>query len=250
MEKRQGNGRLTRTISLASPRRWKLLSKSSSEFISDLCDSHPLLVWAGIWTTVLLVGAIAVGGLVSPSISGGHKTSGAAFGSSTNAEIEPVGEKNQSAFWIFGAITLSCTAGSILVSKRLHHTQDRFQPPAPFQTGNSGSLRRIRPTAQAKRRKVQPETRTGRRSARTPKRLKPFTEADFLPPILPQSARIAAATPKTLPPAPPRSLPQHSPHVKTVTVIPAEASHPLDWQEESLADTMDIRKRRSLSSWL
>jgi hypothetical protein len=38
--------------------------------------------------------------------------------------------------------------------------------------------------------------------------------------------------------------------VKTVTVIPAEASHPLDWQEESLADTMDIRKRRSLSSWL
>jgi hypothetical protein len=35
-----------------------------------------------------------------------------------------------------------------------------------------------------------------------------------------------------------------------VTVVPAEQSHPLDWDENSLVNAMDLRKRRPLSSWL
>lgn len=35
-----------------------------------------------------------------------------------------------------------------------------------------------------------------------------------------------------------------------VTVIPSEQDHPLDWQEPSVADHLDLRQRRPLSYWL
>jgi hypothetical protein len=34
----------------------------------------------------------------------------------------------------------------------------------------------------------------------------------------------------------------------TVTVVPSEEAHPLDWSDASLADRMDIRKQKSISS--
>ncbi len=35
-----------------------------------------------------------------------------------------------------------------------------------------------------------------------------------------------------------------------VTVVPREEAHPLDWQATNLLDAVDLRKRRSLASWL
>lgn len=35
-----------------------------------------------------------------------------------------------------------------------------------------------------------------------------------------------------------------------VAIVPATESHPLDWDEPSLADNLDIRQRRPLSYWL
>lgn len=35
-----------------------------------------------------------------------------------------------------------------------------------------------------------------------------------------------------------------------VTIVPPEHSHPLDWNEPSLADSLDLRQRRPLSYWL
>ena len=35
-----------------------------------------------------------------------------------------------------------------------------------------------------------------------------------------------------------------------VTVVPQDAQHPLDWPEDSLVNTADVRRRRSLSSFL
>jgi uncharacterized membrane protein YdfJ with MMPL/SSD domain len=35
-----------------------------------------------------------------------------------------------------------------------------------------------------------------------------------------------------------------------VTVVPTEQNHPLDWDEPSLADSLDLRQRRPLSHWL
>jgi hypothetical protein len=35
-----------------------------------------------------------------------------------------------------------------------------------------------------------------------------------------------------------------------VTVLPPETNHSLDWDESSLVNALDLRKQRSLSSWL
>jgi hypothetical protein len=52
----------------------------------------------------------------------------------------------------------------------------------------------------------------------------------------------------------PRSQPEASsnapPLVKSVTVVPKQQNHPLDWDEPSLADSLDMRQRRPLSHWL
>jgi hypothetical protein len=37
---------------------------------------------------------------------------------------------------------------------------------------------------------------------------------------------------------------------RPVTVIPKQQNHPLDWDEPSLADSLDLRQRRPLSHWL
>jgi hypothetical protein len=36
----------------------------------------------------------------------------------------------------------------------------------------------------------------------------------------------------------------------SVTIVPEDQSHPLDWDEPSLADSLDLRQRRPLSYWL
>lgn len=58
------------------------------------------------------------------------------------------------------------------------------------------------------------------------------------PPIAPQP--LAAAQPPTPPPD------SATPH--PTEVLPQDETHPLDWTEDSLAHTLDLRQRRSLSS--
>jgi uncharacterized membrane protein YdfJ with MMPL/SSD domain len=41
-----------------------------------------------------------------------------------------------------------------------------------------------------------------------------------------------------------------APADSAVTVVPTEQNHPLDWDEPSLADSLDLRQRRPLSHWL
>jgi hypothetical protein len=40
------------------------------------------------------------------------------------------------------------------------------------------------------------------------------------------------------------------PSITSVTVVPKQQDHPLDWDEPSLADSLDMRQRRPLSHWL
>ncbi len=68
------------------------------------------------------------------------------------------------------------------------------------------------------------------------------------------------STPRTQPvsrPARPAAARSHQPAPLSqpsaqpdVTVLPADAVHPLDWPDDGLAQTFDIRKQVSLSAWL
>ncbi|WP_421654680.1 hypothetical protein [Leptothermofonsia sp. ETS-13] len=240
--------------------------KLNMEYVYQLVESHPLLFWGGTWVAVLLVAAIAMGGLLSPGLPA-RRTSSASFGSSPGSEeIQTAGRQGRSVpFWLFGAIAITCTAGSILVSKRLaqverpHHRLSRPKRPVQY----SSKVRRPGPSNR-------PRAPQGRR-------LKSFSEGEFplsgtyssypppppstststsfkLPPAIKSKAKLASghSAPKYAPqkPSVPESVPQKNVAPVPVTVVPSEESHPLDWGDPSLADLMDIRKRRSLSSWI
>jgi hypothetical protein len=56
---------------------------------------------------------------------------------------------------------------------------------------------------------------------------------------------------KRQPPRPVAVRPVESPVERVqVTVVPREEVHPLDWQATNLLDAVDLRRRRSLASWL
>ncbi len=226
------------------------LQKSSRNEVARLVEKYPVLFWCGIWVTVLLVTAIAISGLLSPSLPGERQSSSAAFGTGPSPELETA-KGGQVPVWIFGAIVLSCTAGSILVSKRL------TRPGAVRRISNLPRKRKSTSGVNRPRRftKASSPAKTN-----APRRLKPFSDADFAPleGLQPATLKpLLAASPPPVQPGsrlqPPRS--SRKPQLKsappvTVTVVPPEEDHPLDWSDPGLADLMDIRKRRSLSSWM
>lgn len=94
-----------------------------------------------------------------------------------------------------------------------------------------------------------PASKQRRRSAPHPAKLKPYSpQRDGVlipgqPPVVGDASRAPTAVPSN-PPAPSTS------EESKVEVMPEQANHPLDWPEDSLADTLDLRQRRSLSSFL
>jgi hypothetical protein len=222
-----------------NPQGTKKLSINSA---SQLIEEHPLLLWGGAWIVIVLVGVIAVGGLLSPGMPG-RRASSAAFGSSTGSGEEQVTKQPKSVpFWLFGAIAVTCTAGSILVSKRLAQVErpqklSRRKRPVKYA---AGSPRRSAPAKPAQR-----------------KRLKPFSEQEiqFSAASNPYASPRASAAPIPFKPPPvvkrnPKSASKKGTVQVPVTVVPSDENHPLDWNDASLAHLMDIRKRRSLSSWM
>ncbi len=239
--------------------------KLNMDCVYQLIESHPLLFWGGTWVVVLLVAAIAMGGLLSPGLPG-RRVSSVSFGSSPGSEeVQNVARQGKAVpFWLFGAIAITCTAGSILVSKRLAQVERPHRlsrPKRPVQY--SSKVRRPGPSKR-------PRTPQG-------KRLKPFAEGELplsvaylsypllhsstptptsfkLPPAIKGKARSAPQqsapkyTYKSVSPKP--SAAKKDAVSVPVTILPPEENLPLDWKDPSLADLMDIRKRRSLSSWI
>ncbi|MBU6228297.1 MAG: hypothetical protein KGQ93_01210 [Cyanobacteria bacterium REEB459] len=94
-----------------------------------------------------------------------------------------------------------------------------------------------------RRRRLYARGRGSRPRSVAPKRLSPYS---------PQ--RDSMMVPQATVPAPfnqqaPASPPQASPNPAT-TIVPDGADLPLDWPEASIAHNLDLRQRRSLSSWL
>ncbi|MBW4513687.1 MAG: hypothetical protein KME11_00505 [Timaviella obliquedivisa GSE-PSE-MK23-08B] len=80
-----------------------------------------------------------------------------------------------------------------------------------------------------------------------PVQRKPFKARSFTP------LKSAEADRQDAPVAAERSQPNESsstPFATSVTVVPTQQNHPLDWDEPSLADSLDMRQRRPLSHWL
>ena len=161
--------------------------------------------------------------------------------------------------WSMVTVVGLSALGCFLLQRRL------MAPPRPRKTRPSESptlAKKARPApSKAAARPSQP-----RPEATTPKRLQPFSpERDQLvvarraplspmPPTIGSRAGAPTAIAASQPPQPPQSgaspAQQNAPATPKVTVVSPQESVPLDWPEGSLAHSLDIRQRRSLSSFM
>ncbi|XGV95758.1 MAG: hypothetical protein ACAF41_23830 [Leptolyngbya sp. BL-A-14] len=193
-----------------------------------------LVLLGSAWVVVVVVALTALSGLLSPDLSTNQPSRTASIRATPTA---PVSGQSRLPLWLFGAIALSCVAGSMLLSAQAN------RPPRP-------------------RKSVRPKRLISHRAPETT--ALSFSDSENLPsqPIL--DAPGVAMAPH--PPQPnlaatpfmaPATLMQLAQHARSVeqptggaTAIPPENTSPVDWGEASLADKLDIRKQRSISSLL
>lgn len=244
-----------------------------------LLETRPLAFWSGVWVSVFLVAVVAVGSLLSPNASERRSVSAIALGSDSGVATQPLENRGKVPFWMFGAIAVTCTAGSILVSRQL-------KPDAP--SGAAATPRQVRP----KRPVAVSRSRRPRQSkpvARQPQRLQPYSPTEPLfqtsnpiqsmSPVSPERQPVVSAANRptgvpsfvvktakksapsgdqssvsrtaSQPGAHSHSRLAHSLPTKVpVTVVPQDQVHPLDWTQPRLADAVDLRKRKSVQSFL
>ncbi|HEY9616724.1 MAG TPA: hypothetical protein V6C64_07785 [Microcoleaceae cyanobacterium] len=239
--------------------------------------TRPLILVGGMWVSLLLIAVVAIGGLLSPGASEHRSVSTTIVGSDSEVAIQPAPQQARVPLWMFGAIALTCTAGSILVSRQLNRPP---VPPRRLARTKSRSFKRLPPQPMAQlalppavtysaplqpsRQELparSPQPRAGQKRPHSPAH-----QAANLQPVMPPTIAQAPAPARpierqVLPPllkqpakAKPIVQPQtvaSRPTVKTsVSILPPDIRKPLDWQSTELADAVDLRKRRSLSSLL
>jgi hypothetical protein len=120
-----------------------------------------------------------------------------------------------------------------------------------------------RPARPQKRRKMVPKAVAKRPPAPSrPKRLSPYSpDRDQVvvpgaqlppePPLAPPPSAVAAAASQPSPRQPASTaLASQSFEPHATDVVPDHEAHPLDWSDDSIAHTLDLRQRRSLSSFM
>ncbi|MBD2019821.1 hypothetical protein H6F43_06415 [Leptolyngbya sp. FACHB-36] len=255
MEKRRKQPRPS--VREASPQENHLLPAGKTQQLTaqalvQVLEKRPMIFWGGLWSSLLMVAVVSVSSLLSPNFSKGRSASGSALGSHTATVTRPATRDTHLPLWMFGAIALSCTAGSILISKQLArphqsrlmnrtHQKSRSRPKSPRM---DRSRQRSKPYSPA---------------------TSPFTAAQPLVPVRypaptqtpvtmrsnrSQAVRSQAMTLRAMQPAPRSITKSKLAQPAPVTVVPAGENHPLDWGKANLTDSLDLRKRRSLSSWL
>lgn len=233
-----------------NPRQTSRFSTQFKMFLVQLVQQRPLLFWGSVWAIALMLISGSIATLLDPTVSrrvslhelfpppqpiaAPSPAASAPVPSPLSPESPPSpvpiaappaiqAEQPTIPYRSLAAIVLGCGAGSILISQLMNRS------PQP---------QRLHSTVAAKRSIAHPRPPAPAISFPQPA---PAPTTYQMPPAL--------TTPRSQP-RPTRTEPPASPASPTVAVVPAETSHALDWDENSLVNAMDIRKRRSLSSWM
>ena len=230
--------------------------KQSPNRLVQLLEARPLMFWGGMWASLVLVAAVSVSSLVSPGLVGsGQNASGAAIGSSGNTmssgsiadqPASPATAQARSSFpfWLFSAIALSCTAGSILVSKQLAPQRSRrilrTQSPKPVAAQplkqKTAQQKPLDLKQKPQQKPLQQKQRSQPRTA-TPASVTPARTATRTGPSPASSRRTASSSQPVARRAGRRSAaPQRVPvPARRVAIVPPAEAHPLDWKTASIA---------------
>ncbi|MGF1524165.1 MAG: hypothetical protein ACFBSF_17740 [Leptolyngbyaceae cyanobacterium] len=137
--------------------------------------------------------------------------------------------------WSLAALVVTCAAGCSLLSRQLQKPRRPRRPKKTKQVLLKRQFVRLqdiqgRPVRQS----VVPHA---------PKRLATYSpDQPLVPPL--RSEPLPQSSPLPVNMRPPTTDPVN------VTVVPNDTQHPLDWPQDSLINTADVRRRRSLSSFM
>ena len=208
---------------------------------TQVIQKYPFILWGISLVLVLLLGGMALKKLIYPGpIDGPVEPELAAV--PAKPQSPELAEKDLNLL-LFGAVALGCAAGSILISRRIEQGESR--PKSQPNLSEPKSQQRVmlsRSPAPEKR----PSAKATRRSSSPTRRKKVGT-------VTGQRSQGATATVISAEPVRMRQAEYATASVviePVVTVVPENESHPLDWGEANLADMMDIRKQKPLSSLL
>jgi len=226
-------------------------------WFGHLLETRPMAFWSGIWVSTFLIGVVAFGSLLSPSASERRSVSAIALGSDSGLATQPLENRGKVPLWMFGAIAVTCTAGSILVSRQLQPgTAPKPTPRLRRRVKNQRPLASARPVTPP----AKPTKQRRKAKAKPPQRLKPYTPGE---PLLSTRIPSPASVQPAIAPMPARSHSAGNPSFVVskrnsrqpavpvaVTIVPTEQAHPLDWNEPRLADDLDLRKQKPIQSLL
>lgn len=180
-----------------------------------LVRRHPVTSVFVLWVTLVLLAGFSTAALMNVDNSEEVKTtpeSSIEPLTSVPMQLSEIEQQKQVLPWLpFGAIALSATIGCLVLSQTFRAVG--YQPV---------------------QRKVSKARRSTTQQPATPQQLAKIDR--------PNSSASGN-----------RSQPDSSSDATlatAVTVVPKQQNHPLDWDEPSLADSLDIRQRRPLSHWL
>lgn len=183
-----------------------------------------LLIWLGLWSTVIAVSLTFTSLGMSRLLDPGPETSEYAQGLSTSAGTtfeEPEESEDSDSFpiWIFLFLALGCAAGSFLVTQVLIRASSPQQP-AKRKSGKKRPSQQLRVVKSSAMSKGRPKRRKSVRAKRKK-----------LPPRAPHHPQVSQLH------SPPKVQPK-------ITVLPPQKSP----QKGNLVELMDIRNRQSLGS--
>ena len=229
------------------------------QFWLKLATYRPLLVVGGFWVVLLAIAIVVYGRLTSsgaqhrsesrapypheqaqfgqgaspaPAAVAPIATDGSSRAGPATAEPQPAATLAPKTvpIWSLGLMVALCAGGCFTLSQQLSAARrpaqrQRRRQPSPVAAA----------VPKKSRSRSTPATAPNSRPKAAPKRMQPYRPISDAPGYAP---------------SPPTAAPQQSPSAVPVTVMPEGSANRLDWPQDSLINTMDVRQRRSVSSWL
>lgn len=197
-----------------------------------LLKNNPWLIFSGMLVVLLSLAGMSIMSLTYVKHTAQEVPESATLVKEEVPESPQQGKPTD--LWLLVAIAASCAVGSLLIFKHLNRTLAPSKP-----------MRRVKPSG-IQVEKSAPREKQARKTI--PPQPVSVTVHSSAPKPMPVASLPPKLVPKTAPPMP--MTPTLAKTQPVVTVLPPESTYKIYRPDTSLADFLDIRKQRSLSSIL
>jgi hypothetical protein len=236
------------------------------ELIQQLISKHTLKLWSLMCSLVLIIGALAVVGLLDPGFdpTDAQQNSSSSTLTTEQSQAHTARSRQRATAWKIALLMLGSTAGAWAIAYNLKNG-DWFPKPSRQRVARAKVKRKAKSNlSRPSKLKAAAAQRPSRKPVQAAKRV-PAGTRSLQPQALARNNRTLPAQPVSVPQRSvrPQIAPQPRPTLTardlalppravgeepTITVVPAETVMPLDRREPTLAELMDLRKRHPITA--